>query len=101
MLFRQATAPLGWTKMTDIDNAALRIVSGTPASGGTVGFSTLFGRTSTDNTTLAESQIPIITPAGIVNRPTISVIDNTGGGAHSHGLDMRIKYVDSIFAQRD
>ena len=29
MLFRQNTAPTGWTKSSSFDNAALRVVSGT------------------------------------------------------------------------
>lgn len=42
MLFQQATAPAGWTKQTTHNNTALRLVSGTPGTGGTVDFSTAF-----------------------------------------------------------
>ena len=43
MLFMNATAPVGWTKLTAHDNKALRVVSGTGgASGGTVAFTTAF-----------------------------------------------------------
>lgn len=71
MLFVQSTAPVGWTKVTAHDNAALRIVSGSVGSGGTVNFTTAFasktvsgtvGSTTATgtvgNTTLSESQMP-------------------------------------------
>jgi hypothetical protein len=42
MLFQQTTAPTGWTKDTTHNNKALRVVSGTASSGGTVAFTTAF-----------------------------------------------------------
>ena len=42
LLFQQTSAPTGWTKVTTYDNAALRIVSGTASSGGSVAFTTAF-----------------------------------------------------------
>lgn len=43
MLFNQASAPSGWTKQTSVDNAALRVVSGSGGgTGGSIAFSTLF-----------------------------------------------------------
>jgi hypothetical protein len=42
MLFAQTAAPTGWTKSTTHDNKALRVVSGTASSGGTVAFTTAF-----------------------------------------------------------
>ena len=42
LLLLTATAPDGWTKKVTTDNAALRIVSGTPGSGGLKNFSTVF-----------------------------------------------------------
>lgn len=36
--FKQTSAPTGWTKLTSIDNAGIRIVSGTAGSGGTGNF---------------------------------------------------------------
>jgi len=38
MLFKQTAAPTGWTKITSSDDAALRIVSGTVSTGGSVAF---------------------------------------------------------------
>jgi hypothetical protein len=46
MLFVQTTAPTGWVKSTTHDNKALRVVSGTASSGGTVAFTTAFASKS-------------------------------------------------------
>lgn len=80
MLFAQTSAPSGWTKSTTHDNKALRVVSGTAGSGGSVAFTTAFssktpsgtvsvtvtagtlavsaGTLSADATTLTSAQIP-------------------------------------------
>ena len=61
ILFEEpAAAPTGWVKKTDAayDDVALRIVTGTPSSGGSVDFSTVFGRTATDGFILQETHIP-------------------------------------------
>lgn len=67
MLFNQSAAPTGWTKQTSVDNAALRVVSGTSGggTGGSVAFSTLFttGKTvslsgNVGATTLTVNQMP-------------------------------------------
>jgi hypothetical protein len=42
MLFQQTAAPTGWTKDTTHDNKALRVVSSTAGSGGSVAFTTAF-----------------------------------------------------------
>jgi hypothetical protein len=42
MLFQQTSAPTGWTKQTTHNNKALRVVSGTASSGGSVAFTTAF-----------------------------------------------------------
>lgn len=44
MLFVQAAAPTGWTKQTTVNDAAIRVVSGTTGggTGGNVAFSTVF-----------------------------------------------------------
>jgi len=42
IVFAQSTAPTGWTKVTTYNDAALRVVSGTASSGGTVNFSSAF-----------------------------------------------------------
>jgi hypothetical protein len=59
MLFVQSAAPVGWTKSTTHNNKALRIVSGTASSGGSVDFTTAFSSgLSSGNTTLSTAQIP-------------------------------------------
>ena len=43
LLFHNSTAPTGWTKDTTINDSALRVVSGTPGSGGSSGFASALG----------------------------------------------------------
>lgn len=125
MLFQQSTAPTGWTKDTSHNDKALRVVSGAVSSGGSVGFSTLFGRTGTDATTLSTAQMPshghnlgladgdpydfsgylrVLGGLGYYRSYTKSGpggLSNGSGGSHAHGLDMRVKFVDFIIAQKD
>jgi hypothetical protein len=62
MLFQQTAAPTGWTKDTSHDNKALRVVSGTASTGGSVAFTTAFASQavsgSIGNTTLTTAQMP-------------------------------------------
>ena len=59
MLFQQTTPPTGWTKVKTHHNKALRVVNNTAGSGGTFGFTTLFGQIKNTRThTLLESEIP-------------------------------------------
>lgn len=62
MLFQQTSAPTGWTKQTTHNDKALRVVSGTASSGGSVAFSTAFTSQSVSGTvgatTLDTTQIP-------------------------------------------
>ena len=67
MLFVQTSAPTGWTKnTTSHNNKALRVVTGTASSGGTVDFTTAFQSKSVTgtvsgtvgSTTLTLAQIP-------------------------------------------
>lgn len=116
MLFIQTAAPTGWTKSTAHDDKALRVVSGTAGTGGSVAFTTAFasqtpsGSVSVSgtvgSTTLAESQIPSHThpiPASKdwnngannvaqwstsgIYTPTSNVTSATGGGgSHNHSF---------------
>ena len=118
MLFQQSSAPPGWRKDTTHHDKALRIVSGSVGSGGSVAFSTVFGRTATDAHTLTIAQIPahshsydtrgelIDTQTGAGQGWWRSVVPATsgsagGGGAHSHGIDMRVLFVDVIVAEKE
>lgn len=62
MLFAQTAAPTGWTKSTTHNDKALRVVSGTASSGGSVAFTTAFASQAVSGTvggtTLTTSQIP-------------------------------------------
>jgi hypothetical protein len=96
MLFYQASAPTGWTKVTDsfINNAALRIVTGSGGGAYSSGsaFTTIFtsNRATTGGsvqaTTLSTSQIPAHSHSG----STGSAGDHShsgstsGAGGHSH-----------------
>lgn len=53
MLFIQSSAPTGWVKDTTHDNKALRIVSGTASSGGSVSFTSAFASQTVSGTTSA------------------------------------------------
>jgi hypothetical protein len=78
MIFGQTAAPTGFTKLTNQDNAALRVVSGTASTGGSVDFTVAFA-----------SQ----TPAGSVS---ITAVSGSAGAttlstpqipSHSHTLN--------------
>jgi hypothetical protein len=97
MLFAQASAPAGWTKDTTHNDKALRVVSGTPGSGGSTAFSTVFAADRTpggtvDGTALTEAQLPAHRHLVVVNvsseatDPVTSSesIQITGGGGSSN-----------------
>ncbi len=129
MLFYQSAAPTGWTKDTtaNMNDHGLRLVTTTAWSGGTKGsvaFSTVFGRTASDSTTLTTNQIPAhkhgISPSGAYGMRAVSSnidragtsswdvtasplsTDNYGGGlGHTHPMDLRVKYVNLILATKN
>ena len=117
MLFQQSSAPPGWRKDTTHNDKALRIVSGSVTGGGTVAFSTVFGRTATDAHTLTISQIPSHAHGRFRGTPgaggsdgfanNINAVDTIvtdaegGGGSHAHGMDIRVLYVDVIIAEKE
>jgi hypothetical protein len=87
MIFGQTAAPTGFTKLTDQDNAGLRVVSGTASTGGSVNFTTAFAsQTPTGSvsitavagsagaTTLSTPQIPshqhTVSRSGQTGNPT-------------------------------
>ena len=117
LLFQQTSAPTGWTKQTTHNDKALRVVSGTASSGGTSAFSTVFGKTATDATTLTTSMIPAHNHnikgssegtsglgtfgANIYAYNFATDSDGGTGGSHTHGMDIRVQYVDVIIATKD
>jgi len=112
MLFYQANAPTGWTKVLTENNKALRVVSGSGGvSGGTTAFSTVFANQTvttsvsvsgtTGATTLSISQMPSHNhstgqaiasfggEAGFsgANLNTTTITGDTGGGgSHTHSF---------------
>jgi len=115
MLFAQTSAPTGWTKnTTQNDNSALRLVTGTASTGGSVAFTTVFVTNravsitsvsgSIGATTLSTPQIPSHShPAfqqagGDPGGPLVVGTGNTagalstgatgGGGSHNHPLSV-------------
>tara|TARA_R100001510_G_C7655886_1_gene215388 strand:+ start:1236 stop:2192 length:957 start_codon:yes stop_codon:yes gene_type:complete len=115
MLFQQTAAPTGWTKDTSHNDKALRIVSGTVGTGGSVAFETAFASQtpagsisnsvsgSTASHTLSVSEIPSHThtlgfnsrgsgSSQIVHEPgsgggeiNFTTDATGGGGGHTHG----------------
>jgi hypothetical protein len=53
MVFNQTAAPTGWTKDSNHDNKALRLVNGTVGTGGSTAFTTVFG-----SRTIAKANLP-------------------------------------------
>lgn len=113
MLFAQTTAPTGWTKQTNLDNYALRVVSGTAGTGGSVAFTTAFASgLSAGATTLSTAQIPShthTTPASTGNPGDSGGSEfayygpatgsTGGGGSHTHTIpSFAVQYVDVIRA---
>jgi hypothetical protein len=83
MLFQQTNAPTGWTKDTTHDNKALRVVSGTAGSGGSVAFTTAFaGSLSTGNTTATNQN----TTATNNNTTATNNATTAGGTVANHTL---------------
>ena len=131
MLFQQTSAPTGWTKQTTHDNKALRVVTGTASSGGSVAFTTAFASQAvtgsvgtTGATTLSESQMPSHVHSkmagyacngqiGFVSTSETVGLVNTnatgGSGSHSHSggsfsgnaINLAVQYVDLIIASKD
>ncbi len=76
MVFQQTSAPSGWTKETVHNNKALRLVTGTASTGGTVAFDTAFASKSVAGT------INNVTVTGTVQNHTLTIAQLP---AHDHG----------------
>ena len=128
MLFQQTSAPTGWTKVTSSNDVALRVVSGSVGSGGSVAFETAFASQTIPVHTLTTSELPshehevtgrsefsggdgnvvvsIARVGGSTSNMTTSGASGTtavgGGGSHGHGsIDLDVQYVDVIIATKD
>lgn len=111
MLFQQSAAPLGWTKVIDYNDKALRVVSGAAGAGGTVAYSAAFVNGSVGNTTLTIDQMPAhgghigASGAGPVEdaqtAPNLATNSIGGGAPHTHTLNLDVQYVDVIIASKN
>jgi hypothetical protein len=127
MMFVQTSAPTGWTKSTTHDNKALRVVSGSASSGGSVAFTTAFASQAVagtvGNTSLTIAQMPAHThtvggvqaasaAAGtytLANYPStfgFTTSSQGSGDAHTHtftgtAINVAVSYVDVIIATKD
>ena len=76
MVFAQTAAPTGWTKSTTHNDKALRVVSGSASSGGSVAFTTAFASQAVSgtvgDTTLNSSQIPSHTHTGSTSTASLT-----------------------------
>lgn len=126
MIFKQTNAPTGWTKQTDLNNVALRIVSGTAGTGGVDYFTTVFGSGKTAGATTltaAQSGLPthqhdiystniqagsggvyggiMHTQSGSQSKVTRDVTAANAASSHNHTLSLDPYYVDFIIASKD
>ena len=125
MLFVQTSSPTGWTKSITHNDKALRVVSGTASSGGSVGFTTAFATPavggSVSATTLSTAQMPSLShsttlydfgcggvgaPGGSRGSGPLNTGSTGGGGSHTHSLSgatatINVAYVDVIIATKD
>lgn len=128
MLFWQANAPTGWTKITSQNDKAFRVVSGTGGgTGGSVAFETAFASQTPSGTTdaiaLTVAQMPAHThlswlgtnsgAAGassgmLVGSPSLNKqTSSTGSGAtHSHAftgnaINLDVSYINIILCSKD
>ena len=128
MLFVQTAAPTGWTKLVDQNDKAIRIVSGSVTIAGALPFSTVFGRTAVDGHAISIAQMPAHDHNGGVYMENLATTIRNGigasggtqknagagagagvtgvsdpigsGDAHAHNIDMRVQYVDVIYATK-
>lgn len=124
MIFKQASAPSGWTRISTFDDAAIRVVGlAPPSSGGSVGFSSaLVAASAVDSHTLTQAEMPTHThdmAFNISNAATTSQVclfqenplfsnpitlglnGTGGGGGHNHTFTLGLKYVDMILCSKD
>ena len=131
MIFKQTAAPTGWTKVLTNDNSALRVVTGTASTGGSVAFTTAFAsqavagtNAASGATTLTTAQIPSHThtfvaigvsgsggyaQTGWGGGQTYTTAATGGGTSHTHpaaaftgtAINLAVAYVDVIVATKN
>jgi hypothetical protein len=82
MPFQQTAAPTGWTKDTNAayNDAAIRSTTGTVGTGGSTAFSSVF-----TSRTIAQNNLPNISPAITINDPGHFHTNPNGGGVTGRG----------------
>lgn len=115
-VFQQTNAPTGWTKDTDQNDKALRIVSGTPSTGGATAFSSVFASSGTSPAfTLLTADMPAHTHGStrrsdMASTASSNANNNTGsdvqssstGGGTDHAHDkVDLAFMDVIKATKD
>ena len=115
MLFYQAAAPLGWTKLTTQNDKALRVVSGSGGvAGGTNAFSTVMAQTVVGSSSLSTAQLASHThsmPAGGTSNSlfgcghTASTGGTTGaagsGSTHNHTITLDVQFINVILGSKN
>ena len=96
MLFQQTAAPTGWTKQTTHNDKALRIVTGSVGTGGSVAFSTALGAGATvaggsvsgnpgTNQTVTAGNLAVSISGNIAN----TTLTTNQIPSHSHSISLR------------
>jgi len=89
MLFQQTSAPTGWTKNTTHDNKALRVVSGTAGSGGSVAFTTALASKTPSGTVSVSGSVSVnntaLNSTSLMPSHSHEMNRHEGGGGHSGG----------------
>jgi hypothetical protein len=83
MLFRQTAAPTGWTKVTTYNDYALRIVSGSASTGGSVAFTTAFASQG------VSGSIANTTAGGSVGTSGATTLSLSQTPSHDHSVSGR------------
>ena len=89
MLFQQTAAPTGWTKVTTYNDYAIRIVSGTASTGGTVAFTTAFASKSVSGTNSSGAVSATSLSTAQLASHTHSVLASQGCGGGNPGYPNR------------
>ena len=89
MLFQQTSAPTGWTKDTTHNNKALRVVSGTAGSGGSVAFTTALASKTPSGTVSVSGSVTVnntaLNSTSLMPSHSHQMNRHEGGGGHSGG----------------
>ena len=80
MVFNQTAAPTGWTKVTSANDVALRLVTGSVGTGGSVAFETAFA-SHTPTISMTNAAVTLATATVPAHTHTVLHYEQGGGGA--------------------